>query len=386
MKYFIILIMIILNIQKVYSEPSELQFFGTNGAIVITEGAILYKEPNIDSGLIEILPFLQDVAIITKTNINYSGTNQIWYYVDSRRIPHEAKMIKTERGWEYPTLKGWVQREDLAGWGDFKPVKKIQEMFITCHEVDGPPVYYRIYSNGTYKIRTEEKFYYSELVRIHLTGNIYRYRNVILLTGKTGEVANLFYYDDEEQLKGGSTWETEVLTDKSKFPKWAQSDKAPVLETYYILTGDNVNVRTKASTNSAVLFKLKKGTRVKFLERTEITIIGDRTGYWVYIDTGVKDKEGNTIKGWVLDLYLSPEIYYILTGDNVNVRSEASTNSAVLLKLKKGARVKLLERSDVTFTIGDRTGNWVYIDTGVKDKKGKPIKGWMVDIYLDEEE
>ncbi|URA10256.1 SH3 domain-containing protein [Thermospira aquatica] len=78
--------------------------------------------------------------------------------------------------------------------------------------------------------------------------------------------------------------------------------------------------------------------------------------------------------------------YHILTGDNVNVRAEASTNSAVLLKLKKGARVKILKRSDVTFTISDRTAKWVYIDTGVKDKKGNTIKGWVVDIYLDEEE
>ncbi len=106
--------------------------------------------------------------------------------------------------------------------------------------------------------------------------------------------------------------------------------------------------------------------------------------------SGVKKEFKYIFKDGVFELLSQSEVtnskdYYILTGDNVNVRSEASTNSAVLLKLKKGARVKLLERSDISFTIGDKTGNWVYIDTGVKDKKGNTIKGWIVDVYLKEE-
>ncbi len=78
--------------------------------------------------------------------------------------------------------------------------------------------------------------------------------------------------------------------------------------------------------------------------------------------------------------------YYILTGDNVNVRAEATTNSKVLLQLKKGTRVKVLKRSDVGFMVDGKKGYWVYIDTGVKDKKGKTIKGWVVDVYLKQEE
>ena len=78
--------------------------------------------------------------------------------------------------------------------------------------------------------------------------------------------------------------------------------------------------------------------------------------------------------------------FYTLTGDNVNVRAEASTNSAVLIKLSKGAKVSLLKRSDIALTVGDKKGFWAYIDTGIKDKKGGTIKGWVFDYYLKKEE
>lgn len=78
--------------------------------------------------------------------------------------------------------------------------------------------------------------------------------------------------------------------------------------------------------------------------------------------------------------------YYILTGDNVNIRAKPTTNSAVLTRLKKGARVKVLEISEEVFRVGNREGLWVYVETGEKDRNGKPIRGWMVDIYLKPEE
>ena len=73
----------------------------------------------------------------------------------------------------------------------------------------------------------------------------------------------------------------------------------------------------------------------------------------------------------------------ILTGDNVNVRAEASPKGEVLTMLSKGAKVKLLERSDKALTVGDKKGFWARIDTGVMDeKKGETIKGWVFDYYL----
>jgi len=78
--------------------------------------------------------------------------------------------------------------------------------------------------------------------------------------------------------------------------------------------------------------------------------------------------------------------YAHLTGDNVNIRANPTTNSVVLTRLRKGARVKVLEISEEVFRLGDREGLWVYVETEEKDRNGKPIRGWMVDIYLKPEE
>ncbi|URA10591.1 SH3 domain-containing protein [Thermospira aquatica] len=128
-----------------------------------------------------------------------------------------------------------------------------------------------------------------------------------------GRIMKSYYFPAWEEVKGptysmsfynygeGAGWEWRGLI-------WGDEIGGTREIVYYILTGDNVNVRTEPSTNSAVLCRLKKGARVKFLEGSETTLtIGDKTGYWLYIDTGIKDKKGNTIKGWVLDLYLGEE-------------------------------------------------------------------------------
>ncbi len=82
----------------------------------------------------------------------------------------------------------------------------------------------------------------------------------------------------------------------------------------------------------------------------------------------------------------SSKSVFTLTGDNVNVRAEAATNGAVLVKLSKGAKVTLLKRSDAALTVGDKKGFWAYIDTGITNKAGnETIKGWVFDYYLKEE-
>ncbi len=60
------------------------------------------------------------------------------------------------------------------------------------------------------------------------------------------------------------------------------------------------------------------------------------------------------------------------------------------MQLKRGTRVKIIDGSSVEYKMIDsngkeRIGWWVRIDTGIKDKKGGTIKGWVVDLYLEEE-
>jgi hypothetical protein len=80
----------------------------------------------------------------------------------------------------------------------------------------------------------------------------------------------------------------------------------------------------------------------------------------------------------VVPLLNTNNLFYSITGDNVNVRADASVDGKILTLLSKGARVKLIKRSDIELYIGDKKGHWAYIETGV-------IKGWVFDYYLKEE-
>ena len=173
----------------------------------------------------------------------------------------------------------------------------------------------------------------------------------------------------------------------------------------YTVTGNNVEIRSDPDMRLPVLIVLSKGAKVGLISIDDkaVNIPGKKGSHWAYIDTGLKDKDGKEIKGSVLDYYLKEEpqninntidqnlrfsntnLTYTLTGDNVNVRAEAATNGAVLVKLSKGAKVTLLKRSDIAFTVGGKKGFWAYIDTQVTNKDGENIKGWVFDYYLKEE-
>lgn len=70
--------------------------------------------------------------------------------------------------------------------------------------------------------------------------------------------------------------------------------------------------------------------------------------------------------------------YYIITGDDVRIRSQGSTNGAVLAVFSKGKRVRLISRADAAVDIGGKKGRWAYVDAGT-------VKGWVFDYYLKEE-
>ena len=44
-----------------------------------------------------------------------------------------------------------------------------------------------------------------------------------------------------------------------------------------------------------------------------------------------------------------------------------------------------MKRSDMALTVGGEKGFWAYIDTGITNKAGEVIKGWVFDYYLKEE-
>lgn len=114
------------------------------------------------------------------------------------------------------------------------------------------------------------------------------------------------------------------------------------------VAGNNVNLRTSPNTSATIITKLDKGTSVNII---------DETDGWYNISFGEK-------KGWMSADFVAvdPAIKGKILGDNVNLRSSASTSSEVLDTLAKSTDVIILESTEkwarVKLTDG-KTG-WVY--------------------------
>src|SRR4030042_1282261 len=75
--------------------------------------------------------------------------------------------------------------------------------------------------------------------------------------------------------------------------------------------------------------------------------------------------------------------YRIVVGDNVNIRSEQNEKSLVVAKIYIATKVQILKRTNKKIKIGDKEGEWVFIDARYY-KKGtrETVKGWVFDYYL----
>ncbi len=300
-KIFITYFMLFVSIHFFDLFGREIQPFGKLGEVyVISDNASLFEKPSASSKELLKVPIFRCVRILdSKSTFSSNEGKKEWYYVDSGIVSNES-MVNTKEGWKYITIKGWIERKYLAGKDDFRKVSKINEMFVSIlYTEDG--IDFHIRSDGTfsYKFGDDPKLYYGNIYQCKKNTNFFSFNHM-----------EFFYYliDNVIEVPSPAVSDIKILTDKSQFPDWAKSDTPPVLDEYAILTGDNVNVRAEATTNSKVLLQLKKGTKVKVLERSDVEFIVDnKTGHWVYIDTGVKDKKGKTIKGWVVDIYLKPK-------------------------------------------------------------------------------
>ncbi len=266
------------------------------GMIVVKERLEVYEYPCTSSNVITTLNAgffvvhrseLVDKSLVSK----YEN----WLYIDTGRYENPAKGEKI--------IFGWVRKSGVATPGEFERVTNF-ESFKVIGWVGDSYWNYTFYEDGTY-IR------YNERGR-KIKGKVYK-KGVVFLardsvpTDSKYYLYNIFVLDREGYYNFPCEDENgEQVRIKSKI--YSQFNSQDSDSGYHILTGDNVNVRAEATTNSKVLLQLKKGTRVKVLERSDVEFtVGDKTGYWVYIDTGVKDKKGNKIKGWVVDIYLKPE-------------------------------------------------------------------------------
>jgi uncharacterized protein YgiM (DUF1202 family) len=79
-----------------------------------------------------------------------------------------------------------------------------------------------------------------------------------------------------------------------------------------------------------------------------------------------------------------PDNKMIVTGDNINVRTEPGVNAPVIAQLKIGEMITFLSREEKKVSISGKEGYWTYVDTGIEDTASNTAakKGWVFGFYL----
>lgn len=146
---------------------------------------------------------------------------------------------------------------------------------------------------------------------------------------------------------------------------------------YRFVTGDRINIRTGPSISSAVLAKAVRNERVTLVSGQRVSANG-------YIWRPIQLVNGT--RGWIASRFLSHTMYgggaatyynsnrgvtRYVTGDVVNVRSRASTNSAVLYRARNGQRVRVLSNPL-------RNGGYTWLKVQLPNGS----TGWIASIYL----
>ena len=117
---------------------------------------------------------------------------------------------------------------------------------------------------------------------------------------------------------------------------------------YVSVQGDNVNVRTGAGTNYEVSMELFKGYPLKIVSTQ---------GEWL------KFVDFENDSGWIHQSLVTDGNTVIVNGNkNVNMRSEASTNSSVIATVDRGVVMTKLETKGKWVKLKHSSGliGWIY--------------------------
>lgn len=138
------------------------------------------------------------------------------------------------------------------------------------------------------------------------------------------------------------------------------------------VNADSVNIRENPTTSGKVLMQLDKETKIKVISETED---------WYEITY-------NDTKGYIFSQYVTLKDIAIssgtINGTNVNVRSEPGTDSEILKKLDKGAKVEIFENSGdwMRILISEEKFGWVHKDL-IKLDKAIAARGGAVERPAD---
>ncbi len=160
--------------------------------------------------------------------------------------------------------------------------------------------------------------YYSSGDKVTVVSSLNGWYKIRLSNGETGFVSSQYVKLDSESVP--------------------EPEPTPQVHTGYS-TGDSVRIRSAASTSATILTTVNKGQSFK--------VIGENTNGWYNVELS------NGIKGYISAQYVSftPPVTTpqtrtgYSTGDNVRIRSAASTSSTILTTVNKGQSFKVIGES-----------------------------------------
>ena len=160
--------------------------------------------------------------------------------------------------------------------------------------------------------------YYSSGDKVTVVSSLNGWYKIRLSNGETGYVSSQYIKLDSESIP--------------------EPEPTPQIRTGYS-TGDSVRIRSAASTSATILTTVNKGQSFK--------VIGESTNGWYNVELS------NGTKGYISAQYVSftPPVTTpqtrtgYSTGDNVRIRSAASTSSTILTTVNKGQSFKVIGES-----------------------------------------
>ncbi len=160
--------------------------------------------------------------------------------------------------------------------------------------------------------------YYSSGDKVTVVSSLNGWYKIRLSNGETGFVSSQYIKLDSESIP--------------------EPEPTPQVRTGYS-TGDSVRIRSAASTSATILTTVNKGQSFK--------VIGESTNGWYNVELS------SGTKGYISAQYVSftPPVTTpqtrtgYSTGDNVRIRSAASTSSTILTTVNKGQSFKVIGES-----------------------------------------
>ena len=139
-----------------------------------------------------------------------------------------------------------------------------------------------------------------------------------------------------------------------------------------VVAGDSLNVRETPSTSAKVLTQLQEGTQV---------VILDSSDGWYKISYG-------SVTGWAKSKFVSVKDTVvqtgIITGKNVNLRSNPNTSADVIATLDDGTQLSVLSRSTEWYKVKTQNGTTGWINSEFISLRGSNVsRGAVEDAVRD---